>query len=200
MMNLPIIKPTHKSGNEAFHQNGKPTSTTVNDFWAWSSSDLLSNALRGVLAEFIVGTAIGLKKKSVRDEWADVDLTTKDGIKIEVKSSAYLQSWAQNGLSKISFSIKPTKSLNLDTNQYSETSKRQADVYVFCLLHHQDPKTVDPLNLDQWEFYVVSTKLLNTTYPTQKTMALSTLKKISVPISYSHLKQKVRETYDANSL
>ena len=38
---------------------------------------------------------------------------------------------------------------------------RQADVYVFAVLAHKDKTTVDPLDLSQWEFYVVPTAKLN---------------------------------------
>jgi hypothetical protein len=31
-------------------------------------------------------------------------------------------------------------------------AKRQADVYVFALLAHEDRTTIDPLDLDQWKF------------------------------------------------
>jgi len=64
----------------------------TNEFIEWAFSDLLTNALRGVLAEYIVGKSIGaLDKKRV--EWDAYDLEMNDGIKIEVKSSAYIQTW-----------------------------------------------------------------------------------------------------------
>ena len=30
--------------------------------------------------------------------------------------------------------------------------KRWADVYVFALRHHKERESVDPMNLDQWDF------------------------------------------------
>ena len=44
-------------------------------------------------------------------------------------------------LSKITFGIQPTV-IWLDNNQRSKTIKRQADIYVFCVLNHKDKKTV----------------------------------------------------------
>jgi hypothetical protein len=58
-----------------------------NYFWRWAYSDFLSNAQRGVLAEYIVGTALNCLKEK-RLEWDAHDLVTEDGIKIEVKSAA----------------------------------------------------------------------------------------------------------------
>ena len=52
-----------KTGKETFLKNGRRSDFTLSDFWKWSSSDLLNNAMRGVLAEFIVGTALECKSK-----------------------------------------------------------------------------------------------------------------------------------------
>ncbi len=83
-----------KTGNEPLHQDGNPLGETLLDFWRWSASDLVSNATRGVLAEYIVATALGLAG-GVRVEWDPFDLLSQEGAKIEIKSAAYLQSWRQ---------------------------------------------------------------------------------------------------------
>jgi hypothetical protein len=59
-------------------------------FWQWSASDLLSNATRGTVAEYLVARALDADPEGIRDEWAAYDLKTKDGVKVEVKSAAYL--------------------------------------------------------------------------------------------------------------
>lgn len=49
------------------------------EFQAWACGDLLANTTRGLLAEYIVATAVGaLKTKRV--EWDRYDLTIGDGI------------------------------------------------------------------------------------------------------------------------
>ena len=63
-------------------------------------SDLRVNNVRGYLAEFLVTRALGVTAKRV--EWDDYDLL-REGITIEVKSSAYLQAWPQRGPSQIRF-------------------------------------------------------------------------------------------------
>ncbi len=173
-MSLSKIKTTEKSGNERFHLNGKALAPSLLSFWQWSSSELLGNALRGVLAEYIVSIDVGCKS-SAREEWDAYDLVSPTGIKIEVKSCSYIQSWAQKELSRISFAIAKTKGWDASTNEYSGELKRQADVYVFCILAHKDKATVDPLNLAQWDFYVLSTESLNERVGNQKSIALSSL-------------------------
>jgi hypothetical protein len=105
-------------------------------FWQWSCSDLVGNALRGVLTEYIVATAVCGADK-VRIEWDAYDIETPEGIKVEVKSGAYIQSWSQKKLSAIQFGIQQTQGWNAKTNNYSIQKARQADVYVFCVLAHK---------------------------------------------------------------
>ena len=93
-----------RTGEEFFTFNNKNTSINVLSFWQWSSSDLLTNVIRGKLAEFIVASSIDLIDNE-REEWDAYDLITEKGLKIEIKSSAYIQSWDQSKLSKIIFGI-----------------------------------------------------------------------------------------------
>ena len=114
-----------------------------------------------------------------RAEWDACDLHTAQGKSVEVKSAAYVQTWHQRELSKISFDITPTNGWDAATNTVSAERKRQADVYVFCLLKHMDKATVSPLNLDQWEFYVLSTNRLNNLIDQQKTIRQASLLKLN---------------------
>jgi len=161
------------TGNEHFTYEDMPVGILLNDFWAWNSSDLLNNTLRGALAEFIVASAIGLDTNECREDWTAYDLLTKSGTKIEVKCSAYLQSWNDERLSRIQFSIRPAHSWDAETD-YSKEIRRWSDLYVFCLYASKD-KNESPLQLDNWEFYVLPTYVLNQKCSTQKSITLSSL-------------------------
>lgn len=191
MTNLPPIKATKKTGNEVITDNGTKTKFSLFDFWRWSVSDLVSNATRGILAEFIVGTAIGIDMRVLRDEWDAYDLITKDGIKIEVKSSAYIQSWGQNKHSAISFSIRKTKSWDYETDKRIKESKRHADIYVFCHLKHTDQATIDPLKMEQWDFYILPTQRINNYERSQSSITLNSLRKLTEAKCYSELKSEI---------
>ena len=159
-------------------------------FWQWSSSELLGNALRGILAEFIVASSIDVLNNP-REEWDAYDLITPQGLKIEIKSSSYLQSWGQAELSKITFGIQPTAAWDSSEGRSKEI-KRQSDIYIFCVLAHEDKKTVNPLDLNQWDFYILSTAILNNKKPNQKTITLSSLKKLNpVKVKYDELKNEI---------
>jgi hypothetical protein len=193
MQEYPALKPTKKMGDETLHFNSRPLPQTILDFWRWSTSDLVSNATRGILAEYIVGSALGLAD-AIRAERDAFDLVTPAELKIEVKSASYLQSWFHKKPSLIRFAIRPTRAPDTVTNLLSSESKRQADVYVFSLLAHTDKATLDPLNVAQWEFYVVRASVLDATFPTQKSLGLTSLLRLAVrPITYDALSSCIRE-------
>lgn len=175
---FPHLPVTKKSGAEHFRKNENSLDLTLLGFWRWSASDIVSNATRGILAEYIVANALGLAE-GVRGAWDAVDLKTKSDIKIEVKSAAYLQSWYHKKLSTISFGIRPTRFWDAGTNKLAMELKRQADIYVFCILNHKEKDSLDPLNLEQWEFYILSASVLDKKYPTQKSIGLASLLKLN---------------------
>ena len=188
---LPRIPVSPKTGNERLHVGGRPLKETLLDFWRWSGSDLMSNTARGVLAEFLVRSALGTTDK-VRVEWDAYDLLTPSGVKVEVKHSAYIQSWHQNDFSRISFDIARKEGWDARTNEIDPTQKRHADVYVFCLLAHKDQDTVDPLNLDQWRFFVLGTSVLNDRCGEQKSIGLASLQELRPEtVTYDGLREAV---------
>ena len=153
----------------------------------------MGNAERGILAEYLVSCALDIPR-NVRGLWDRYDLITPEGITIEVKSSGYLQSWGQKNLSTISFGIAPTFGWDDKTNTYETESKRQAQIYVFCVHHHQEQESVNPLDTNQWTFYVLPTKTLDKKVGTQKRITLSTLRKLgAVPASFGELHRIIHE-------
>jgi hypothetical protein len=161
-----------RSGDEAFTSGGRPLDASVLDFWRWSASDLVDNATRGVLAEFIVGLAVDAGQ-GVRGSWDAYDLRSPSGIKIEVKSASVWQTWYQKQPSRLTFGVRPTSGWDPDTGDYEEEARRQADVYVFAVLETSDKMQLDPLNLDQWKFYVLPARTLDEHLGAQKRVGLA---------------------------
>jgi hypothetical protein len=110
-----------KSGTERFHRNGAQLGFDLLNFWQWSSSDLVNNVLRGRLAEYIVAQDLSVAG-GTRTEWDAYDLQTKSGIKVEVKSAAYLQSWKQSRASSIRFGVQPTRGWDASIDEYSPSA------------------------------------------------------------------------------
>ncbi len=171
-MELDAIKFTKKTGDEIFI--GDKHNRTLLEFWKWAYSDLVGNTERGSIAEYLVAIACDIDE-TVRISWDTYDLTLKNGIKIEVKSSGYIQTWKQKRLSIPIFNISQTKAWDYTNNLFETEKKRHADLYVFALLAHLDKKTINPLDTSQWEFYILNTKTLNKEMKNTKQITLKRL-------------------------
>jgi hypothetical protein len=172
------LKTTRKTGLEKFWDGDRECEFDLLDFWRWSVSDLVSNTWRGVVAEYIVAQALGVAE-GLRADWRAYDLEISPGLKIEVKSSAYVQSWKQDRDSIIQFGVGKRRAWDAETNKLGDDVRRHADVYVFALLHHKDRQTIDPMNLAQWTFYVVPTKALDDRERSQHSITLRSLEKLA---------------------
>ncbi len=183
------------SGKERFISSGGRLDKSILDFWSWAFSGISINAIRGTLADFIVAVALGVDAGSIREGWQPYDLITEEGIRVEVKSSSYLQSWDQKRLSKPVFSCGRK---NLD-NTFEQDGKRirRADVYVFALLVEKDKRNLNPLDLDQWEYFVLSTEKLDAKLGDQKTLSIESLRNIRCSrVGFRDLKQAIHSAYN----
>lgn len=185
--------PHRLTGDEHIVFDDIPTGLLVSDFWSWNSSNLLNNTLRGSYCEFIVSSALGVDTSGTNDDWRpyDILLPGEPDIRIEVKSSAYLQAWENGKLSSIQFSIRPTRAWSPERG-YEEESRRQSDIYVFCLYTETNRSKADPLILDGWDFYILPTKVLDDVCGPQKTISFPSLINLGpVKADYSSIKAAV---------
>ena len=83
-----------------------------------------------------------------------------------------------------------------ETNKFDKEKKRQADVYVFALLFHKDKETVNPLDISQWEFFVLPTIVLDERERSQHSITLPSLKKLTDSVSFFELGQAVDKAKD----
>lgn len=156
---------------------------TVLDFWRFALSDLRMNNTRGYLAEFLVAKAVGATARRV--EWDAFDVLAPSGARIEVKSSAYLQAWDQRQPSRISFTGLTSRTWS-PQGGLSTTANYNADVYVFCVQTASRHEDYDPLDVEQWEFYVLSRQQVEALG--YKSLGLSTLTSAAgQPIRYDQL-------------
>ena len=171
----------------------------IGHFWSWAYSDVLSNTIRPLIAEFLVGHALNLTNKP-RVEWDAVDFYYGK-FKVEVKSGGYIQTWhkKENNPSKITFDIAPKLAWDAATNTYSSNPERSADCYVFCVHTDKDLSDAEPLDVSRWEFYVMATSDIEKHFGSQKSVSLSHLKKFISPFPYEELKTKIDQCLTAES-
>lgn len=193
-MSLDRVTVARKSGRERFRHGSADLGFDLLTFWQWSGSDLLSNSMRGVLAEYLVARALRANADGAREEWASYDLTTENGTKVEVKSAGYLQSWYQKQVSQISFVVPKRRPWDAETNRMGDVPARHADVYVFALLSHKDKLTVDPMDLDQWTFFALPTLVLDRRKRSQHSITVRTLEAIGGrSVAFGELRDAVIE-------
>lgn len=189
-LELPRIHIVPKTGEEAFHSRKQPLEPQLklSDFWRWAFSDLVDNMFRGRLAEFYVASALG-RLGCLHNSTGCHDVTY-NGITIQVKSSAYLQSWFQKTYSEIRFDIEPKLAFNPDTNAFEGVAGRHSTLYVFCLLETMDKGSLDPMDLIQWMFYVLRADKL----PNTNSIGLNALRALKpAEARYHTLKKTIEE-------
>ncbi len=179
------------TGSESFRRSAEPAGLTLLDFWRWSESDLLNSLTRTRLAEFIVATALGAHAVGPRDERSALELVTEDGVEVRVRSGSFLKSFHQKDFSKVAF-IPQVRSSHSRAGSARPASCRVL-VHVFALLDHVERGTVDPLDLDQWRFFVPPTSKLEALLTEQHAITVPTLDQLSRgSVSYQDLRAAVR--------
>ena len=198
------LKPIYSSrrrDTDYIHMDGDRVASgaTLLNFWEWYGSDLLNNAARGAFAEYIVAIAVGDDRvfEKVRDGWDPFDLLMSGVVKIEVKSLAYIQNWLQRKEYSPTFDIARKFAWDARAGTYSDTQIRSSDVYVFCLYNRRAADagdTLDPLNVSQWDFFILPTLVLEREVPEQKTISIGGLKRLGArKVSFEQIHDTIGE-------
>jgi hypothetical protein len=163
---------------------------TVADFWRWACSDLRDNTTRGILAEFLVAKAVG-DGRSLRVGWDNFDVRAPEGTKIEVKCSAYLQSWAQKRLSDLNFGHLTGREFDWTLGVYGVGVRVRADVFVFAVQTQREPVAYNMLDISQWEFWVAGADTIRE--QAGKTVGIGWVRKHATgPVPHDGLAEAIR--------
>jgi hypothetical protein len=178
---------------DRFH--GTNVDVTVSEFWSWGFSDVRDNALRGVLAEFLVAKALGINL-GVRQSWDSYDLQMDDGTTIEVKSSGYLQSWAQARHSQIAFSGLKARNWSSKSG-YSVGREYRADLFIFGVQTASEHDRYDRLDVNQWEWWVAPRQVVEERG--SRNITLGTVRNIAAgPVLFDNLLDVVERVRDGH--
>ena len=184
------------TGKEKFLCGGKELDFDMTDFWRFHYSNIYS--LHGEIAEFVVARALGITEAQNTAYWTLWD-TSYRNTRIEVKATAYFHLWNENGkisqqrtfsIASANGSYDPKKSGNMEFC-------RQNDIYVFCLNNGETKASSYPLDMDNWEFYVVPTVFLNEHCADNKTISLGRIRSFGFDaIPYSGIKDAIDRVID----
>jgi hypothetical protein len=174
---------------------------TVLDFWHWSFSDMCDDVLKGQFAEWLVTLLLGLRCER-QLHWPNTDVVTQTGVRIEVKSSSYWQSWklwgeggkpkpvsvaSQTQERRISFA-----GLKIRDDKPGSEPDYHSDLYVFAFQTQRDPRLWNALDLRQWEFYMLTKDELKT-IGTGSVSLIMVRKKAGLPMTANELRVKGRQ-------
>lgn len=179
------------TGKELFLFGGQDLGFDFSDFWKFYYSNIYS--LHGEIAEFVVARALGIIEAQNTEYWTLWDISYRN-MRIEVKATAYYHLWNVGG--KVSkqrtFSIAAANG-SYDPQKSGNTEFcRQNDLYVFCLNNGTTKASSYPLNMDNWEFYVVPTAFLNEHCANNKTISIGRIKTFGFePVCYGNLKAEI---------
>lgn len=149
---------------------------------------LVTNVLRGQVAEAIVALALEPEWRWCGADYSAWDFERPDGLRLEVKQSAARQSWGTAGPSKATFDIAARIGRFEGTTWIAEAG-RPAHLYVFA--HHDIyDDHADHRDPSQWQFYVAATRDL----PHVKRVALGTIRTLASPVPITALANQVRIT------
>lgn len=180
------------SGDEMFMMGREPRGFNIRHFWSYMYSNVLDNT--GDLAEFIVAAALGIKFNK-KYGWTLYDIDYRDK-RIEVKATAYVQPWRADGnySEQRVFSIRKTHTIEGDMNS---PLARNSDVYVFVLNTAKKMEEANPLNLEQWCFWVIRTEIINALCGENKTISLKKIQDLGGDgVTFDELKLEINMAID----
>jgi hypothetical protein len=149
-------------------------------------SPLVSNIYRWLVAEIIVGAALGPEWELCSGDWCGWDFEHPTGLRLEVKQSAARQTWTGTRKATVPIFDIRTRTGYFDRADWVADPRRFAHIYVFA--HHPImDASADHRDPSQWRFHVVPTNCL----PTGKTISLVKVALLSDPTPWIGLKAAV---------
>lgn len=193
------------TGNENLISDGRYLPYSILDFWRWSLSNIKFSMTRGTFANFIVKCALeegGVPtRKSIGTGFEPYDLegpiikSSGKISRIEVKSSAFLNSVTEKYSERTYFSIAPSR-VPID-GDYKKNSPQQRnnDIYVFALYTAKDSRR-NILDLSWWDFFILPTNQIerDEKLQKQKSISLNQIKSLCPTLSFDMLCRSIIET------
>lgn len=175
--------------------NKSNISLSLTKFWQWAYSDLSYIISNPILAEYIVSSAVGtISTRYNRTICHPYKIITKHGYLVDVKSAAYVQSYDAEHPEQISFLLASTVD---ETGDFKSAPQSNSDLFIFCL-YKALSMDQSPFDINLWDFYIISTKVLNEKIPNRKSITLSRLKTLEpILCDYYGIGEAITKTMSA---
>jgi hypothetical protein len=151
-------------GNEHLLVGGNSTALTISDFWRWAYSCLSRRTTRKAFAEFLVASSLETIA-SARNQTNSFDILLppeQAGIRINVKSGSYTDV------------LEPKYPNRIQIRLSENDEPSSCDVIVFCIFRAMSHEQ-SPLDMDLWDFYIISSNVLYRDIPDRRVVTLPSL-------------------------
>lgn len=180
--------------NNKFIFNDENLSFGILELWKSKYSNIYN--MQEVIAEFLVEKALGIDKAQNTDYWTLYDILYRN-YRIEIKETSYYHPWNKNGIVSKYRRFEITKAnSNYDIKDCENKFERQNDIYIFCLNTGNTKEESNPMNLNNWEFYIIPTSVINEKCGNNKTITLGKVRKLTDKITYDKIKEKIDNMID----
>jgi hypothetical protein len=148
---------------------------------------LVTNVLRGQVVEAMIALALEPVWKWCSADYASWDFERADGVRLEVKQSAYRQSWDSGPNVKISpgFDVKARKG-RWEGSTFVPEPGRAAHMYVLAY-HDRRDDAADHRDPRQWEFFVLGASFI----PPVARIALGSVRRLTDSVAINELANRV---------
>jgi hypothetical protein len=148
---------------------------------------VMQNNLRGLWVEAMVAELLGPEWKHTGADWAAWDFERADGLRLEVKQSARVQSWGVAN-SAPRFSIRAASGHYPENAPYlpNVSGDRLAHVYVFAW-HNGDDQRI----AEEWQFFVINSDRLR---KGQRGISLGAISKLVDPVKCGDLSAAIERS------
>ncbi len=151
---------------------------------------LVENRYRGLVAEIIVGAALGPEWRPCSGDWGGWDLEHLTGCRLDVKQSAAEQTWVRSkDPSSTRFDIRERFGYFEEDSKPSRRLGRRAHIYVFAY-HPVTADNADHRDASQWVFHVAAANRL----PASQSISLEKVNSLFEAVPWSRLKIVVERT------
>ncbi len=156
---------------------------------------LVTNVLRGQIVEAMVALALEPEWTWCSADYSSWDFEHPDGTRLEVKQSAYRQSWEPVPGAKIApgFDVK-ARTGRWEGTVFVQEHGRAAHIYVLAY-HDRRDDGADHRDPQQWEFFVLPSVII----PTVARIGLGSVRRLTNSVSIAELAGRVNEVASCRS-
>lgn len=169
-----------------------PSGFTLGDFWSWAFSDLLDHDVRAAFAQFVV--CLGLDRTALpRVSWTGGDLPYR-GRSLRVVHLGHVAAWDVDAPATVWQGAEGERDPHWSRQRDAVVElggEGAADCWIVSHDPRRDPRALDPLDVAEWEFFVLPHHAVELEAGPERVLALRRMRFLAEPVDHAGLRQRV---------